>query len=92
MERLEIFKKLVDIFSEQFDVKKDQITEDTKMTSDLNADSLDFVEMAMELDDQLGISIPDEKLEALGDNPSVSDIIDLAEQLIKQKKEEGSAL
>lgn len=50
-----IFEKIRAIISEQFDVDEDKITEDTNFLSDLDADSLDVVELAMGLEEAFGI-------------------------------------
>ena len=46
-----VFEKIRDIVSEQFDVDKENITEDTDFLSDLDADSLDVVELAMSIEE-----------------------------------------
>ena len=45
---------------EQLGVEDDQITEEASFQNDLDADSLDLVELIMELEDQFGIKISDE--------------------------------
>lgn len=50
-----IFEKIRAIISEQFDVDEDKITEDTNFLSDLDADSLDVVELAMSMEEAFGI-------------------------------------
>ena len=50
-----IFEKIRAIISEQFDVDEDKITEDTNFLSDLDADSLDVVELAMSMEEVFGI-------------------------------------
>ena len=50
-----IFEKIRAIISEQFDVDEDKITEDTNFLSDLDADSLDVVELAMSMEEAIGI-------------------------------------
>lgn len=48
------------MIAEKFQVSVDSITVDTKLKDDLNIDSLDSVEMVMELEDKFSISIKDE--------------------------------
>lgn len=61
----EIEAKVVDIVSEQMSVEKAEISRDTSFVNDLNADSLDTVELVMELEDEFETSIPDEDAERI---------------------------
>ena len=66
----EIEQKVIDIVAEQMGVDKAEITRDTSFINDLNADSLDTVELVMEFEDEFEISIPDEdaeKIHSVGD-------------------------
>ena len=60
-----IEKKIVDIISEQMGVDKSEISRETSFINDLNADSLDTVELVMEFEDEFDISIPDEMAEKI---------------------------
>ncbi len=57
--------KLIDIISEQMGVDKSEITRETSFINDLNADSLDTVELVMEFEDEFDMSIPDEEAEKI---------------------------
>jgi acyl carrier protein len=59
----EIEAKVIDIVAEQMGVDKSEITRDTNFANDLNADSLDTVELVMEFEDEFDTSIPDEDAE-----------------------------
>jgi acyl carrier protein len=61
----EIKEKVVKIVSEQMGVDKSEITMDTSFVNDLNADSLDTVELVMEFEDEFELSIPDEEAEKI---------------------------
>lgn len=61
----EIREKVVKIVSEQMGVDEGEITDDTSFVNDLNADSLDTVELVMEFEDQFELSIPDEEAEKI---------------------------
>lgn len=61
----EIETKVIDIVSEQMGVDKGEITRDTHFINDLNADSLDTVELVMEFEDEFELSIPDEEAEKI---------------------------
>ncbi|MBL1216046.1 MAG: acyl carrier protein [Planctomycetes bacterium] len=61
----EIEAKVIGIVAEQMGVDKAQITRETSFVNDLNADSLDTVELIMEFEDEFEASIPDEEAEKL---------------------------
>lgn len=66
----QIFDKVVGIVSEQMGVDKGEIKKETSFVNDLNADSLDTVELVMEFEDEFDMSIPDEdaeKIQTVGD-------------------------
>ena len=46
-----VFETIRDIVSEQFDIEKENVTEETDFLSDLDADSLDVVELAMSIEE-----------------------------------------
>ena len=58
--REELFEQVKGVLTEQLVVEEDQITEEASIQEDLDADSLDLVELIMELEDQFGIKISDE--------------------------------
>ena len=58
-------ERVIEIVSEQMSVSKDQITRETSFINDLGADSLDTVELVMELEEEFDITIPDEKAEEI---------------------------
>ncbi len=60
-----IEEKVIDIISEQMGVEKSEITRETSFINDLNADSLDTVELVMEFEDEFDMSIPDEEAEKI---------------------------
>jgi acyl carrier protein len=61
----EIENKVIEIISEQMGVDKSEITRETSFINDLNADSLDTVELVMEFEDEFDMSIPDEEAEKI---------------------------
>jgi len=61
----EIESKVIDIVAEQMGADKAKITRDTSFVEDLNADSLDTVELVMEFEDEFETSIPDEQAEKI---------------------------
>ena len=57
--------KVIEIISEQMGVDKAEIARETSFINDLNADSLDTVELVMEFEDEFDMSIPDEEAEKI---------------------------
>ena len=55
-----VLEKVKAILSEQFDVEEDSITPDTNLSEDLEADSLDVVDLLMSIEDEFEIEVPDE--------------------------------
>jgi len=61
----EIEAKVKKIVAEQMGVAENEITRETSFVNDLNADSLDTVELVMEFEDEFEMSIPDEEAEKI---------------------------
>jgi acyl carrier protein len=61
----DIQAKVIEIVSEQMGKDASEITRETSFVNDLNADSLDTVELVMEFEDQFELSIPDEDAEKI---------------------------
>ena len=60
-----IENKVIDIICEQMGTDRSEITRHTSFINDLNADSLDTVELVMEFEDEFDMSIPDEEAEKI---------------------------
>lgn len=76
---VEIEDKVFQIVSEQMGVDRKELSKETSFVNDLNADSLDTVELVMELEDEFNLTIPDEEAEKM---KTVGEAIDhLAKQL-----------
>jgi acyl carrier protein len=58
-------ERVIDIVAEQLGVEKDKITRETHFVNDLGADSLDTVELVMELEEEFDISIPEDQAEKI---------------------------
>jgi len=58
--REEILERVKEVLVEQLGIEESEITDDANFAEDLDADSLDLVELIMELEDQFGIKISDE--------------------------------
>lgn len=70
------------IVSEQMSVDKGELSRETSFVNDLNADSLDTVELVMELEDEFDLTIPDEEAEKL---KTVGNAIDYIQTHIEGK-------
>ncbi|MFA5424397.1 MAG: acyl carrier protein [Phycisphaerae bacterium] len=81
----QIEEKVIDIISEQMGADKSEITRETSFVNDLNADSLDTVELVMEFEDEFDMSIPDEEAEKI---QTVGAAIDYVAKAVKEKKSE----
>ena len=71
---MDYFKKIRDIVAEQLNVDPGSITMDTRF-DELNADSLDVVEVIMTLEQEFDMQIPDEEAERIKDIGAVVDYI-----------------
>jgi acyl carrier protein len=61
MNRDEVLQLVREHLSKELEIDIDRIQEGTRFKEDLEADSLDLVELTMELEDTYGIRIPDEE-------------------------------
>ena len=70
--------KVKAIIVDKLGVEESQVTLDASFTADLNADSLDTVELIMEFEKEFGVQIPDEDTQKIN---TVKDVIDYIEKL-----------
>ena len=65
-----VFEKLKEILAEQLDVDANSITRESLLIEDLEADSLDAIDIVMSVEDEFKLEVPDEiieKIETVGD-------------------------
>lgn len=75
------FEKVVNIITEHLGVDDvESITMETSLMEDLEADSLDAVEIMMELEDEFGITVPDEDAENF---KNIGDIVKYVESKVE---------
>ena len=71
------FDKVKEIIIDSLSVDEDKVVLEASLSDDLEADSLDAVELIMAIEDEFGIEIPDEKA---GEMKTVKDIVDYVEE------------
>ncbi|MBE6787328.1 MAG: acyl carrier protein [Ruminococcaceae bacterium] len=71
-----IFDKIKTILADQLDVDAETLTMETDIAKDLNADSLDVVEILMSLEDEFNVEIPDEEIENI---KTIGDLVEYIE-------------
>ncbi|WFA09791.1 acyl carrier protein [Tissierella sp. Yu-01] len=74
-------KKLFDIIATQFNINEKDITLETSFKDDLNADSLDLVELVMALEDEFDLEIDDEDVERI---KTVGDAVNYIKSIIEE--------
>lgn len=70
------FDKIKTILAEQLDVDEESLALDTDIAKDLNADSLDVVEILMSIEDTFDVEIPDEEIENI---KTIGDLVEYIE-------------
>ena len=78
----EIESRVKAIIVEKFGVSESQVTTEANFTNDLSADSLDRVELIMEIEDEFGISIPEDAAEKIA---TVGDAVKFVEEMVAGK-------
>ena len=70
--------RILQIIAEQFNIDKDELTEDMNFQYDLNADSIELVELVMTIEEEFETEVSEEDLEKL---KTIGDVIDYVEDL-----------
>ena len=77
MNKDEIFEKLKEIIIDQLGVEEEQVTLKSTFVDDLSADSLDIVELVMNIEEEFDMEIPDEAAEKI---VTVEDVVKYIEE------------
>ncbi|MBQ6896151.1 MAG: acyl carrier protein [Oscillospiraceae bacterium] len=72
-----VFEKLREIISEQLEISEELITMESNIRDDFDADSLDFVDIVMSIEDEFNVEVPDE---AIDDIKTVGDLVKFIEE------------
>lgn len=81
MEGIMCYEKVRQLICDQLGKSLDKVTLDTRIVEDLGADSLDVVELLMSLEDEFGLSLPDEVAMEM---KTVSDIVNYIDEHTKK--------
>ncbi|HIZ17080.1 MAG TPA: acyl carrier protein [Firmicutes bacterium] len=71
-----VFEKIREILCQQLDIEEDAVTMESSIMEDLNADSLDVVDLLMTMEDEFDIEVPDEDVEKM---KTVGDLVKYVE-------------
>lgn len=72
-----VFEKVRGILVDQLDVEEEKVTMEASVSEDLGADSLDFVDLVMSLEEEFDVEIPDDQVENI---KTVGDIVKYIEE------------
>jgi len=79
----EIEGKIFDIVAKQLNIERGNIKRESSFVNDLGADSLDTVELVMEIEESFSVSIPDEDAQKM---QTVGDSIEYIEKRLNEQK------
>ena len=77
MERAQLIEKLFEIVCNGLDLDESEISLDADLREDFDADSLDMLDLIMDIEDEFGVEVPDEILDKL---VTVKDVVDYIEE------------
>ena len=80
---MSVEKRVVEIICQHLAVDQEKVKRETSFIEDIGADSLDIVELVMELEEEFDITIPDDQAEKI---KTVGDSIDYIENELKKKQ------
>lgn len=71
-------EKILDLISDQFGIEKEDLSEDMSFADDLNADSIQLMELVMNIEEEFDTEIPEEDILSI---ETIGDVIDYIESL-----------
>ncbi len=78
---MNVFKEIGEIVSKQLGIRVEEIKTESSFNDDLGADSLETVELVMNIEEKFGIEIPDDDIEKM---KTVDDLVKYIESRVKQ--------
>jgi acyl carrier protein len=75
-----VFEKVKSLIAEKLEIEESKITLDASFRKDLGADSLDTYELVYAIEEEMGVSIPDEKANEF---ETVRDAVDFLAKMVK---------
>ena len=84
--REEIYKEVVGIMNKLFEIPTDEITSESKLMDDLDLDSIDAVEMIVQLQKMTGKRIQPEQFQSVR---TVNDVVDVLEKLLNENNQKN---
>lgn len=83
---MSVEQRVIEIVCEHLAVDKEKVSRSTAFIEDIGADSLDIVELVMELEEEFDIQIPDDQAEKI---KTVGEAVDYIEKAIAEKGKQG---
>ena len=84
MKVIEIEKKIIEMAGKLLNIEVSEIKTTSLVVKDLGADSLDVVELVMDLEDTFGIEILDSEIKNFGDDGTIKDLVKLVQSKVKE--------
>lgn len=81
---MSVEQRVIEIVCEHLAVDKEKVSRTTSFVDDIGADSLDIVELVMELEEEFDIQIPDDQAEKI---KTVGEAVDFIELAVKNKQQ-----
>jgi acyl carrier protein len=84
MEKQEMINKINDILIDKLCIdNRDELKPEAKLAEDFGADSLDAIDITMEIEHQFDISISDYQMHQMTDGATVQDVYDMVTEALK---------